>query len=130
MAIHTSTTPTGINSSLSQGRDILGQILVLFSLISTVIINALANIVPFNGQTTGEISDSFPVYFVPAGYVFSIWSVIYLGLLAYAVYQGLPSQRTDPLLRALRWPFVVGCIAIRANKVSDVKSHGLHKRLH
>lgn len=111
MALHTSTTSSDMGRPLARGGDVFGQVLVVFSLISTVIVNALANIVPINGQTTGEISDSFPTYFVPAGYVFSIWSVIYLGLLAYAVYQGLPSQRTDPLLRTLRWPFIIGCAA-------------------
>jgi len=50
---------------------------------------ALANALPLNGQTTGEISDRFQVYFVPAGYVFAIWFVIYLGLIAFAVYQAL-----------------------------------------
>ena len=114
MSLHsTSTTRSSIAAanSLTPKRDMWAQILVVFSLISTVVINALANIVPFNGQTTGAISDGFPVYFVPAGYVFSIWSVIYLGLLAYAIYQARPSQRTNSLLRTLRWPFILGCIA-------------------
>ena len=58
----------------------------------------MANALPFNGQTTGEISDRFQVYFVPAGYVFSIWGLIYLGLLAFAVFQALPAQRDNPRL--------------------------------
>jgi len=66
--------------------------LVIIATLATIAINALANIVPFNNQTTGEISDRYPVYFVPAGYVFSIWSLIYLGLLAYSVYQARNHQ--------------------------------------
>lgn len=47
-----------------------------------------------------------------AGYAFSIWSLIYAGLIAYAVYQALPATRETPGLRALGWPSVVamtGC---------------------
>jgi len=64
----------------------------------TITINALANILPFNGQTTGEISDRFAIRFVPAGYVFSIWGLIYLGLIVFAIHQALPSQRGTKVL--------------------------------
>ncbi|WP_378145004.1 tryptophan-rich sensory protein [Cnuibacter sp. UC19_7] len=40
----------------------------------------------------------------PAGPAFAIWSVIYLGLIAYAVYQALPGRAADPLLRAIGVP--------------------------
>lgn len=46
--------------------------------LAVVTMNALANALPINGQTTGEISNRLPVLFTPAGYVFSIWSVIYI----------------------------------------------------
>lgn len=39
----------------------------------------------------------------PAGPAFSIWSVIYLGLAAYTVWQWLPAQATNPRLRATGW---------------------------
>jgi hypothetical protein len=64
-----------------------------------------------NGLTTGEISDRFAVYFVPAGYVFSIWGLIYLALLAYMVYQALPGQRENPRLRRTGWLYVLSCAA-------------------
>ena len=70
---------------------------ILFTL-ATITVNALANILPFNGQTTGEISDRFPIRFVPAGYVFAIWGLIYLALLAFAIYQVLPAQRDTKVL--------------------------------
>ncbi|MFZ6029465.1 MAG: tryptophan-rich sensory protein [Chloroflexota bacterium] len=84
-------------------KDILRQITVIVTVVGTLIVNGLANALPINGQTTGEISDRFDVYFVPAGYVFSIWGVIYLGLIAYAIFQALPSQRENPRLRATGW---------------------------
>ncbi|WP_348789389.1 TspO/MBR family protein [Leifsonia sp. NPDC080035] len=37
----------------------------------------------------------------PAGPAFSIWSVIYLGLVAYAIWQALPSQAARPRQRAI-----------------------------
>jgi hypothetical protein len=58
--------------------------------LSVIIINVLANALPLNGLNTGEISDRFEVYFVPAGYVFSIWGLIYLALLAFTIYQLTP----------------------------------------
>lgn len=67
-------------------RDIVRQIVNVVAVIATIVVNGLANALPFNGQTTGEISDRFQVYFVPAGYVFSIWGLIYIGLVAFAVY--------------------------------------------
>lgn len=75
------------------------RILLIITLILTLVVNFLANALPLNGLTTGEISDAYPILFVPAGYVFSIWGVIYLGLLAFTVYsvtrKGLADPRVD-----------------------------------
>jgi hypothetical protein len=73
---------------------------ILFTLL-TITVNALANILPINGQQTGEISDRFDVLFVPAGYVFSIWGLIYLGLIAYTIYQALPAQAENSTLNKI-----------------------------
>ena len=50
-------------------------------------LNFLANYLPLNGKTTGELSDKFPNLFVPAGVTFSIWGVIYVLLLIFTLYQ-------------------------------------------
>lgn len=55
-------------------------------------INILANIIPFNGRTTGEISDLFPVLITPASFTFLIWGVIYGFLILFVWY----SMRTTP----------------------------------
>lgn len=73
-------------------RDRLRQWLTLLLVLATIVINGLANALPFNNLTTAEISDRFQVYFVPAGYVFAIWGLIYLGLIAFAVFQALPAS--------------------------------------
>lgn len=59
----------------------------LFTYILMVGVNALANILPINGKITGDISDSRPNLFAPAGETFIIWGVIYLLLLLYTLYQ-------------------------------------------
>ena len=92
-------------------RNLLRQILVMVFVIATIIVNGLANALPINGQQTGDISDRFDVFFVPAGYVFSIWGLIYAGLIAYAIYQILPAQRDNPRLRSIDVPFYVASLA-------------------
>ncbi|GAB3910341.1 tryptophan-rich sensory protein [Larkinella knui] len=81
-------------------NDKLRQFLVVFVILSTIIMNYLSNALPFGGQTNGQVSNKYFTAFTPAGFAFSIWGVIYLGLLGFAIYQALPSQRTNPRFRA------------------------------
>ena len=92
-------------------RDTLRQVINLLAVVATIVVNGLANALQLNGHLTGEISDLFKVYFVPAGYVFSIWGLIYVGLIAFAVYQMLPSQRENPRLRRIGYLFSLSCLA-------------------
>jgi hypothetical protein len=92
-------------------RDTLRQVLVLVAALTTIVFNIAANILPLNGLNTGELSDRFEIFFVPAGYVFSIWGLIYVGLIAYAIYQVLPDQREKPRLRSIGYIFIVSCLA-------------------
>jgi benzodiazapine receptor len=92
-------------------KDVLRQVVNVVAALMTITLNGLANALPLNGQTTGEISDRFQVYFVPAGYVFSIWGLIYVGLVAFAVYQALPGQRSNPRMRRIGYLFVLSCVA-------------------
>lgn len=92
-------------------RDILRQSVNVVAIVATIFVNYLANALPINGKTTGEISDQFEVLFVPAGYVFAIWGLIYLGLIGFAIYQALPSQRENPLLRKVGYLFALSCAA-------------------
>ena len=89
----------------------LRQILNIVAILAVIIVNFLANALPINGQTTGEVSDRFEIYFVPAGYVFSIWGLIYVALVAFAVYQALPAQRDNPRLERVGYLFVLSCLA-------------------
>ena len=53
-------------------------------------------------------------YFLPAGYVFSIWGFIYPASIVYGVYQALPRNREHPLLRQIGFAtaFAFFCIAL------------------
>ncbi len=68
-------------------KDIFIRSLVLLFYLGMVIVNALANIIPINNVTSGDVSDFYPNLFAPAGFAFSIWGLIYLLLGVYAVYQ-------------------------------------------
>jgi hypothetical protein len=92
-------------------KNTLRQVVVSLTVLITIIINVLADALPINGLNTGAISDKFKVYFVPAGYVFAIWGIIYIGLITYAVYQVLPAQRENPRLQATGWWVVLGGLA-------------------
>ncbi len=63
------------------------QILNALGFALVITLNTLANALPINGYNTGELSDNYPNLFVPAGFTFSIWGIIYLLLLGFVVYQ-------------------------------------------
>lgn len=70
--------------------------LVSFATAATLLVNFLAAGLPINGQTTGEVTLRYDVYFIPAGYAFSIWGLIYLGVISYSVYLSLTGARGRP----------------------------------
>jgi hypothetical protein len=47
---------------------------------------------------------------VPAGYVFSIWGLIYIGFLAFTIYHSLPAQRQNPRLRRVGYLYALSCV--------------------
>jgi len=91
-------------------KDTLRQITNLVSVIVALTVNILASTLPLNGQNTGEISDRFQVFFVPAGYVFAIWFFIYIGWIAFAIYQFRAEQKESPRLRRLGYLFAISGI--------------------
>ena len=87
------------------------RILNFLGIAAVIFVNGLANSLPLNNLTTGEISDRFEVYFVPAGYVFSIWGLIYVALIAFGIYQVAPSQRQNQRLERIGLWFLLSCLA-------------------
>ena len=52
-----------------------------------VAVNALANLLPIGGNTTGQVSEAYPNLFTPAPVTFAIWGAIYLLLAVFVLYQ-------------------------------------------
>jgi hypothetical protein len=97
-----------------RNRDLIRQIAVWVAVIVTIAFNGLAGgSTALNGQLTGDVANRYlgKNLWLPAGYVFSIWGLIYIGFIAYAIFQSLPSQKTNPRLRRIGWPFVLSCAA-------------------
>ncbi|MGL6227674.1 MAG: tryptophan-rich sensory protein [Culicoidibacterales bacterium] len=89
---------------------------VVLSFIAMVVVNALANILPINGITSGAVSDSYANLFAPAGITFTIWSVIYIFLGIYSVYQlgvfqKAPEKMPNPLLDEIGVYFIISSLA-------------------
>ncbi|SDY90593.1 tryptophan-rich sensory protein [Hymenobacter psychrophilus] len=75
--------------------------------VGNIALNYVSQAYPFNGQTNAAVSGKYPTPVTPAGYAFSIWGLIFLSLLAYAVWQLLPGQRRNPLPDLLARPLVL-----------------------
>lgn len=69
--------------------------------------NILASALPLNAQTTAEVSDRYPTLFTPAGYVFSIWGLIYILLGAFVVRGFI---RDDERVEGLGYLFAISSI--------------------
>jgi hypothetical protein len=101
---------------MNKSRSVLVLSIVnLLGFLGTVVVNALANILPLNNLTTGALSDLYPNLFVPAGLTFAIWGLIYVLLGIFAIYPLTPGarrapQKTEFVQRIGPW-FFVSCLA-------------------
>jgi hypothetical protein len=101
---------------MNESRRVLPlSILNLLGFIGTVVVNALATILPINNITTGELSDLYPNLFVPAGLTFAIWGLIYVLLGIFVIYPLIPSVRRDAqkidFVQRIGPLFFISCLA-------------------
>lgn len=92
----------------------LFQILNIVTLMITIGVNYLSNTGFFNGETMATISAKFQNLFTPAGYAFSIWGLIYLGLLGFVIYYGPFTKNTETREKTILnvgWWFAISCVA-------------------
>lgn len=87
------------------------QHLNLGATIATLFINALSNTTILSKKNVAEISNLYPTSFTPAGYVFSIWGIIYTLLIIFSIYQILPKQREKPFVNKISCYYIIGSIA-------------------
>jgi hypothetical protein len=83
--------------------------LVLLATAVTLAVNGLANTGALGGVTTGEVAARFSLPFTPAGYVFAIWGLIYVGLIAFSLFQAAGSAPSR--LAGLRPVYVFSAVA-------------------
>ena len=89
---------------------------VLAAFIIMIVVNILANALPINGVRTGEVSANYSNLFTPASYAFIIWSVIYVLLGGYTLYQlGLfqysKSLVQPKVLNNIGFYFIISCLS-------------------
>ncbi len=92
----------------ANSQDRMRAILTIVATIGTIVFNGLAAAGYVNGVTPELISAKYPTVLTPAGYAFSIWSLIYLGMLAFSVYQVLP--RNVVRFRPVRSLYIATCV--------------------
>lgn len=91
----------------ASGTDKLRSVLVLIATIGTIGFNALASAGYVGGVTPEVISNNYPTMITPAGYAFAIWSLIYLGLFAFSIYQLVPANIAR--FRDIRSLYIMSC---------------------
>jgi translocator protein len=82
----------------------------LIGLVIMLVVNGLAQWLPINGNTTGELSAKYPALITPAPYAFSIWSVIYLLLIGYVAYQLRPQAANSRIAQSIGPWFLISCL--------------------
>jgi len=93
-------------------KNVIFKFFAIITYVGMVIVNFLANSLPINNRTTGEISNAYPNLFSPAGLTFSIWGLIYLLLAGYVLYQfSKNAQKKGVLLTKVNMYFIATSVA-------------------
>ncbi len=89
------------------------QIITLAAILGSIAINSLSNKFPPNGVNIGALSNTLfsSVQILPANYAFAIWGLIYIGLIAFGIYQLQPAQRRNPRLQRSGYLLALACLA-------------------
>ncbi len=97
----------------SEPEDRGRQVMTLAAVLGSIAINTLSNVFPLNGVSVGNLSNTLfaSVQIIPANYAFAIWGLVYIGLIAFGIYQLQPTQRENPRLRRSGYLLAIACIA-------------------
>jgi hypothetical protein len=100
-------------SNQSSNPELTRQLITLVAIVASIVVNTISNIFPLNGTNVGKLSNTLlaPVQITPANYAFAIWGVVYLGLLAYGLYQFQSTERHNPRLVRGGYLLTIACIA-------------------
>jgi hypothetical protein len=97
----------------------LRHLVVIAIFLVTLVVNFLSQnpttfgtpLFPNTVNTIAERYQGQDLYFLPSAYVFAIWGVIYLGVLAFVVYHSSAAGRANAQMKRVGWLFVVSCVA-------------------
>eukprot|EP00520_Triparma_pacifica_P004492 CAMPEP_0118656628 /NCGR_PEP_ID=MMETSP0785-20121206/13586_1 /TAXON_ID=91992 /ORGANISM="Bolidomonas pacifica, Strain CCMP 1866" /LENGTH=263 /DNA_ID=CAMNT_0006549491 /DNA_START=281 /DNA_END=1069 /DNA_ORIENTATION=- len=81
----------------------------IFAFIACIAVNGVGGSGKFWGESIGDISDRYNSYITPGGGAFGIWSIIYILLTIFIVYQALPTFRKAPAISAIGNKFWMTC---------------------
>ena len=97
----------------SSDSELTRQLVTLAAIIASIVVNTISNIFPLNGTNVGKLSNTLlaPVQITPANYAFAIWGVVYLGLIAYGIYQFQSTERHNPRLERSGYLLTIACVA-------------------
>ncbi len=92
------------------------QFLNFIGFLGVIAINFLANSLPINAQTTGEVSNKYATMFTPADFTFSIWVLIYVGLAVFIIFQSRgffknKMNQSRIVVSQLGLVFFINCVA-------------------
>ncbi|AJE51204.1 tryptophan-rich sensory protein [Paenibacillus polymyxa] len=82
----------------------------IIAFIAVVLVNILASTLPIGGRSTAAVSNMYPTLITPAGYAFSIWSVIYVLLACFAVYQATSTGQAKTSVQSIGIFFILSCL--------------------
>jgi len=83
---------------------------ILFFALTVIVNSIVGSTTLIGGKNTAQISDANPTLITPAGYVFSIWGIIYILLGVFVVYQALPKQQGKDYQKKIGWLFVLSSL--------------------
>lgn len=95
-------------TATANSRDRMRAVLVIVATVGTIFFNFLAATGRVNDVSPEVISDKYQTILTPAGYAFSIWSLIYLGIAAFSAYQFLGVHLVR--FRAIRSLYIFSCL--------------------
>ncbi len=88
-------------------------ILNSLSLVAVLVVNALVGTGKLGAFSIAEVSEQHESLFTPAGYTFSVWTLIYIGLIAHVIFQWVVffrNEHTD-VIRDSSWLLILANLA-------------------
>lgn len=82
----------------------------LAAFVLVIAMNWASSNLQINDNTVASVSDGIPSLFTPAGYVFSIWGIIYLALGAFVIYGVSKKQADNQLIDRIGPWFVINSL--------------------